>query len=694
MKPLPFFINRRRQIIGSSLFFVGMTWVCTSPAMAGSPAPAVESEPAPEVASNWMDLTFGGFAIEGDSDNAAFQRRWQNNGDFYGGIEAFHFGQDVGPGTFTADGHALFGLDDYEVDLKYAKDDVGYIRGGYREFRTWYDGSGGYLPGASTPTGWIDPLTEYDDELSVDRGEVFFEAGLTMENLPTVIFGYTHRWRDGQKDSSMWGIEDASIYGLDYSPGSTNERGVAPTLYDLDETSDIFTLDVDHTLGNTDLGMALRYQKDDNNNQRTALNGGTVQQDTYSADLFSGILTSETRFGEKLMMNFGYLYTTMDTDTDGSFRQTSSKNFIWGGANFQQNVVNGSLWWNPVEDLVIVPSLRAEWEDTDAESGYGLVFGTPSSQYSSVTDIFNTNEEIEVRYTGIDNIVLYGNAEWMQGDEDLLITQGNATTTQHWRDGDIDTDFQKYTVGANWYPLSCLSVSSQYYYSQLDQDLDYDYVFKTGTSPTLDGILAGHAVETNDFNLRVTWRALSNLSLTTRYDYKRSEIENESYYNNAATLATPPVTSGDIASHIISQSATWNVTERLYVQGSFNWINSETDTGADAGANKLNENLVADWDNNYWTTAINAGYALSKNTDVLFGYQYSNADNYLNDSTVTVPYGTISQEHSLTVTMIQRINANMTANLRYGWFRGDDDAAGGYNDYEAHMVSTGLQVRF
>lgn len=711
MKPLPFFTKRRKQIIGSSLILAGMTWVCSSPAMAGAPAPATEPA-APEAASNWIDFTIGGYLNEGDSNDAALQRRYQNNSDVFGGIESFHFGKDVNGGTFTADGHALFGLEDYELDLKYTKDDVGFVRAGYKEFRTWYDGSGGYLPGAGTPTGWINPITDYDDDLSVDRGEVFFQAGLTMENLPVVTFGYTHRWRNGEKDSSMWGVgETVGLYGLDYPPTSIDERGVVPTLYDLDETSDIFTLDATHTLGNTDLAMALRYQSDDNDNQRTALDGETIQHDTYSADLFSGILTSETRFGDKVMLNFGYLYTTMDTDTDGSFRQSEdhnthlvTKNYIWGGANFQQHVVNGSLWWNPIPDLVVVPSVRAEWEDTDAESGYGLVYGTPSSRYASTTDIFNTNEELEIRYTGLDNLVLYANAEWMQGDEELEIQQSNATTLLHKRDGDIDTDFQKYTMGVNWYPLSRVSVSSQYYYSNLDQDLDYAYPLVNGVvtppppaaqpSPTLDGILSGHSVETNDFNLRVTWRATDRITLTTRYDYKVSEIENESYYNSQANLSTPAVTSGEITSHILSQSATWTVSDSFYLQGSFNWINSQTDTPTDSDTNSLDPDLVADWDNDYWVATINAGYALSPKTDILFGYQYSSAENYLNDSTVTVPYGTLLQEHSFTVTMVQRVNENMTANLRYGWYRGDDDAAGGFNDYEAHMISTGLQVRF
>jgi hypothetical protein len=43
------------------------------------------------------------------------------------------------------------------------------------------------------------------------------------------------------------------------------------------------------------------------------------------------------------------------------------------------------------------------------------------------------------------------------------------------------------------------------------------------------------------------------------------------------------------------------------------------------------------------------------------------------------------------------INANMIWNLRYGFITSnttDSDQSGGWNDFDAHMVSTGLQVRF
>ena len=36
----------------------------------------------------------------------------------------------------------------------------------------------------------------------------------------------------------------------------------------------------------------------------------------------------------------------------------------------------------------------------------------------------------------------------------------------------------------------------------------------------------------------------------------------------------------------------------------------------------------------------------------------------------------------------------MAWNLGYGYFTASDDAAGGFNDYEAHVLSTGFRFSF
>lgn len=255
---------------------------------------------------------------------------------------------------------------------------------------------------------------------------------------------------------------------------------------------------------------------------------------------------------------------------------------------------------------------------------------------------------------------------------------------------DTDIDEAKYAVGANWYPIRGLSFSSQYY--RRSYDLDFDNQVGGPTSPNKfnDAWIDSSKSETDNFNIRMTWRALPNLTFVTRYDYQQTDIENQSYTDNVAAVVTRNVESADIESHVITQSATWNATDRFYLQGSVHWISSETSTPA----NDYQPGYHVNWDNDYWSTALSAGYVLNKNTDLRASYYYFKADNYVNNANLTVPYGIMSEEHAFTVTLTQWITPQMAWNLRYGFFKGDDDATGGYNDYEAHMVSTGLQVRF
>jgi hypothetical protein len=677
-----------------SLFFAGLAAFAPVFARAGEPAPA----PAPEAEppGNWIDITIGGFSTSGN--DAALQRRMSNNGDFYGGIRSFQYEQAGDDGTFTVDGHALFGLNDYELNLGYVKDDVGFIRGGYREFRTWYDGSGGFVENPTRP-GWRDPITQYDDELHLDRGEVWIEAGLTLEKLPEIIFGYSHRWREGRKDSTMWGISD--YYGGEY--------GYTPGYYDIDETRDTFTIDVTHTLGNTDLALGLRADFADNDNTRILEEAQIDHNERYSYDLFGASMSSTTRFNDRMMLSFGYMFTTMDTDIGGSrteggdFSGSHSFPDVGGGAEFQQNVLNGNFWWSPVADLVIVPSVRAEWQDS---SGYSRGFldgdlgaSYEDRMYSNDTDITETTEALEIRYSGFENVLFYASAEWAQNDEelDIVLMQQNAAnlTRESWRETDISTDTAKYSIGANWYPLSGLSAAAQYYHKNLDQDFDNKL---GGTFSALDAELYHHGYETDDANVRVTWRALPNLTFVTRYDYQQTDYENRAYYNGyVLTDVTSNIDSAEITRHILSESVTWNVNERFYVQGSVHWINSKTKTPAAKGPNGVPEDFIPNWDNDYFIASANAGYSIDSKTDVTASYTYYSTEGY-QGVTDGMSYGLNTTEQVISLTLNRLINANMACYLSYGFITSNTDPvpdqSGGYNDFDAHMISTGLQVRF
>jgi predicted porin len=580
----------------------------------------------------------------------------------------------------------MFGLEDYDIELGYTLADVGFIRAGIRQFTTWYDGSGGYIPGSGTPPGWLDPITPMDDELELDRGSVWFEAGLRMEDIPHITFGYEHQWRDGWKDSTFWERRNEA------APNS-----VRPGYYRIDETRDIFRLDVTHTLGNTDLGGGLRYHSVSNNNARYETRGGLPlqQQDISEYDLYSAHLYSQTRLAdEKILLNFAYNITTLDSDFGGS-RTTFELPYtgLLGTAESVSQVLNGSMWWNPLDDLVIIPSFRLEWWD---QSAWGNRMDmTPF--FGSITDSsdYEANEQTlacEARYTGVPNALLYARAEYSMADGDMVRSTINSgiLNIDGFRATDSELDRQKYTLGANWYPAQGLSVAARYTHRRYDQDFSHAIpgLLPSGAVNNDDAQLRKLATQSNDANIRVTWRALPNLTFVTRYDYQQTDIDNVAFPNLPASIATTPeIRSGEITRHILTESVTWNPLEQLYLQLGLHWINSETNTPA----NNFAPGVVTDWDNDYWSASLNAGYAFSDDTELHASYYYYHADNY---PAAIMPYGTISDEHVFSITLNHRINENMVWNLRYGYYTGDDDAAGGFNDYEAHMVSTGVRLSF
>ena len=142
-------------------------------------------------------------------------------------------------GQFSVDGHAIFDNDDYDIQVSLSQAKAWVISAaGYTEFRSWYDGNGGFFP--VNGQFFVPP----NQEMELDRGEAWVELGLRMPKLPEITFHYSHQFREGQKDSTIWG--DTILTGLPPPPPNTNNptRKIAPAFRDIDETRDIFSLDI------------------------------------------------------------------------------------------------------------------------------------------------------------------------------------------------------------------------------------------------------------------------------------------------------------------------------------------------------------------------------------------------------------------------------------------------------------------
>jgi hypothetical protein len=710
----------RVRVAGIAALFLCLAFI-SQIARAGETADAksASTEEEPDY-KNWIELAIGGVITHGD--RAQFEQEHRLRGDqVYGGIQDLHYEQTVGKDVqLVVDGHALWDNHDYDFTVSLTKPKVGYIRGGYNEVRSWYDGNAGFLSPQGT---WFPPPFP---EMHIDRGEAWIELGLRVPDWPEITLRYSHEFRDGQKDSTTWG--DTTLTGI---PGN-NTRKIVPSFRDIDEKRDIFSLDMAKTFANTDITLGMRYEHiDDNDSIKMERGAGQLppvvappgaqrfvtQHINDDIDMFSGHAITETRFSDSLWFTSGYSYTTLENDTAGSrnFGTRYDAAFgepvptlgqrdhayidLAGMAQVQYHVFNGNLFWMPLPSLSVLTAFRYTHEAQDTSATYlalepvpnvpppGFRFGIPvPASGERMSDYDRFAERLEVRYTGINDWAFFAAAELeeesghvfeVQGAEDVLV--------------DKDTNFQgqKYTVGANWYPTTRLNLSARYYHKIADYDND---IFAASGQR-----LVSQTWNTDNANIRITFRPniparLGVLALVTRYDYVHTTIDGQ------WALDTEPlaeVQSGTITKHMIGESINWNPLPRLYLQADASYVLDKTDTPA-SNINLIPNTTptVLNFHNDYWTVSASAGYLLDDKTDLHVGYSYYHANDFVDNALVAVPYGMGATEHTVTASIGRQLTKRVRLLLQYTYYNYDDVTSGGHNNYEAHSIFSSLRVRF
>jgi hypothetical protein len=661
--------------------------------------------------NNWIDLSAGGVFLSGNK--AQFQQRHQTPAGAFGGIEDFHYQGDISKGTtLTIDGRALFDEHDYKLSLDVTREKLGYARFGYREFRTWENGAGGFYP----PTGLWFPLP--DNALELDRGDLSFEAGLRLDKVPQITFKYDHTFRDGQQDSTIWGLTHPDLAN---NPGAV--RGISPTFLDIDEHSDIFQLDATHHIKATDVGLGLRYEttKLDDATKIDQFPGEPLEQKVTdrqgtSSDLFSVHAFSETWIKKNLMLSAGASYSDMNSDLSGSRIYGSDFDVgyvpsiqnglgylnLTGSEHVHDYVADLNLFTKPTDHFTIVPSLRVQEEDWNADSTALQTLGdaTPAP-FSSQGDrnVLDVRERLDVTYNGLTNWVLYGRGEWTEGSGNLNPTGGLIPITPPELSTPIgvppiqqQTDdqrfFEKYSLGARWYPVRHLTVDAGGYY-KLNR---YDYNFDLDSTPNdslsfnrYPAYLVMQDFETYDGSFRITLRPVRNVTFIGRYEYQWSTIHTAP--DGASGL--PNVQSSKMTSHIIAGDVSWTPWSRLYLQAGINYVLSDTKTPASDVTQ-----AILNAQNNYWTVNFSSGLVLDDKTDLKVSYFYYQADNYQDNSTLGLPLGAGAEEHGVTATLTRRLSKRGRVALNYGFYHYDDVTSGQNNNYDANVLYASLRYRF
>jgi len=682
-------------VVGASLLAAGVS----APA-ADAVKPEQMYEGGTNAYANWIELSAGGMISDGNTAQA--QQRTRLNSGAFGGIEDLHYQTEIAKKTtLKLDGRGIYDDHDYKIGLGVEREGLGFIRFNFENFRTWDSGNGGYSPvnGVAYPNS--------GDALALDRGQISLEAGYNKAGQPKVTFKYTHRYRDGEKGTTIWGpIHDPTLSVFRLFPG----------IYDIDEKSDAFQLDVAHHIKKVDVGLGVRFETGEINNAHklTSWAGESVQQkDTdrqgTSYDMLSVHAFAESWIKPNQFLSAGFMFANLDDTFTGSRIYGDDFDVIYtpglfplgyydlnGGSHKNEYVANLNWMWLPTKNFTITPSLRVQKEDWNANStGTGTLdnFSPEAFNSNSSRDSLDVRGRLDARYIGVTNWVFSASGEWTEGQGNLNINGGLSQINHIGPDTvtncmDDSRFFQKYAVSARWYPVKQASVDVGGYY-KINQ---YDYANTQDNTPNdlstgnaYPGFLVYQGFQTWDGNARLTLHPLSKITLVSRYEYQFSTIATRP----DAASGLGEVDSSQMHSHILGQNLSWTPLNWLCLQAGANYVISETKTPASDYTQ-----AILNSQNNYWTVNFNAGFVLDDKTDLNVGYFYYRAADGQNAVVNGLPLGTDAEEHSINATLTRRLTKNLRLNLKYAFTHYEDFASAGNYNFNAHVIFSSLQYRF
>ncbi len=643
-----------------------------------------------------------------------------------GGIEALLYkGSTAKDVYYEAEGRAMLGSEDYLARLKFSKDEVGSIETGYKRFRTFYDGVGGFFP----TNGRFLSLTNRD--LFVDRGRFWMDVKTALPDRPVLSLHYANELRNGRKNSTIWG--SSSLTGLPFNVAPnpiTPVRKFAPSYIDLGERQQELTLTIQHTIKDTTVEVIATHSEVDNLNTRYVMNspGQSVpfptpsnaalallnpitwanQQSYTQTDGLRNksdavIVKTNTAITDKLALRASASYQQVRADLSGDrdiiswtpaaggvVNQVRSTSYTALTGTGDINTYTGilALDYKPSKTLYLMAGVRADDMSSRARSDFTVLSGTtytPRLAWSK-RDTKSSTPVVEARYTGIKGLSLYakGSMRSLSGESrntSAYNTNTAANGTLAINDNSESRD--QFTVGAVWNATGALSLRTELFTRQSSTEaLGFDA--QLGDFYRIESDMQG-------LKLTAVIKPVEAVSLTTRYVYQSGEMRTMGFQP-----LFPLYDSGDVDHHDIGGSLSWSPNKQSWMQLNGNVVYSTLSTiypragltppaGANAGydTNRILQNA----NNNYVTGSFVCGWAVAKNTDALLRFSYYRADNsdaYL--ASHTMPYGSDILERSVTVGVKHKLSDRLIVNARLGYLESRNNTLGGYGDYKGPLA--------
>lgn len=566
---------------------------------------------------SYIKITGQAAAINGN--DAAFQNRTKQPSDGGVGIEDLHLSKDLSKTTtLVIDGKALSGSEDYLAKFNVTKNEVGSIEAGYKRFRTFYDGAGGFFP---LNNQWM-PLA--NEDLHIDRSKFWVDAKLALKDLPEIEVSYTNELRSGKKDSTIWGSTDFTGLPFTVAPNPVTEiRKFAPSYLRVGERHELLEATVKKTVKKTTLQLTLLADRTNNsdtryvtnfpgevipfaitqlsttapagqvanpqalakaalspanwNNQVDIAENDAMKTQTTGAD-FEAITPINDKLTLRLAAKYELVHTTIGgsrplvtyTPTATGVVPVTTNNYanLYGGTRVKDYSGNIALDYKATKDLFVKVALRAQSEFIRGTSGYDVIAAsgtpaltlasTPRTGYAKIHQNVRT-PVLELRYLGIKNVALYfnGSKRDLSGVEVNTSSYNPLTAaigTQAMNN--VSEDHGNYTLGADWKTSSQLTLRGEVFTKG-----HKDNTVGFGTTPAILGDYYLLDSKYSGYKLTAIAKPAATIGFTTRFVSQLGKMKVTGF------LPTyPAYDSLNAKNYMLSETIDWTPSAQVYFQ--------------------------------------------------------------------------------------------------------------------------------
>ncbi|HYE32008.1 MAG TPA: c-type cytochrome domain-containing protein, partial [Methylomirabilota bacterium] len=627
-----------------------------------------------------------------DGDEARFSEHTGLKEGFGGGIERFSLKETPRKGqTVTAEGRALFNPEDYQLKLRIEQEDLGFVQLQLEQWTKFSDPSGGYYP----PFGPREFLNRGALEQVIGRSGI--DLGLTLPNLPRIVLGYEHFYRDGMRATTHWGdVGTLAPYDFNNDPdpaANTDAKKIYPGVKGVDEEVHALKLDISHELAGLYIENNSRIEWADISTARQEalfynLNTETLEkliatQENHESISGMNALRLEKQLNDWLFLSGGYLYSK--SDAEAGFAQTTyaatieANDLFWFGRQIlldsESHVFNVNSMLGPWDGFSITAGIQNEWNrqhgfgDYEFDEGIGNPFYTPQPALAtSDVDRRTMQEHFGLRYTRIPRTTLFADAGFEQeeyGHNEQLVGVGGPTFYDFLRDTVADYRTEDYRAGFTVHPFTRTSFTAAYRNRKRNSEFvhNQDEAFGTSPSPGYSAWITGRDTHTDEIELRSSYRPANWLRLGFTY-----KLGNQNFYTETASYVDffdPTIVyapgGNTMAGEADTQSYNLNVTltpwRRLHLNTTLSLQTSVTRTST------RDIPQVVPYEGETVAAVSSATFILSRRTDLLATHYYSRADYEQEQHPDRFPVGLVYNRHGATAGLRCRFSETMTGQL-------------------------------